>query len=62
MFIYAEGRSSLDRIQQNFPKQTKSQTLLRLYLFWKNRIVQFNIPDGPVFTTSTCYFSSILVP
>jgi hypothetical protein len=31
----------------------KSQTLLRLYMFWENRIVQFGKPDGPIFMTST---------
>jgi hypothetical protein len=27
----------------------KSQTLLKLYMFWENRIVRFGKPDGPFF-------------
>jgi hypothetical protein len=34
-----------------FPKQTKSQNLIGLYLFKKNQIVRFGKPDGPIFTT-----------
>jgi hypothetical protein len=38
---------------QIFPEQTKSQSLLRLYLFWENRILQYPKPDNPVFAALT---------
>jgi hypothetical protein len=48
---------------QIFSKQTKSQTLIRLYLFWKNRIVWFGKPDGLVFVTlASCLIFFYLSP
>jgi hypothetical protein len=40
---------------QIFPKQTKSQPLLILYLFWENQILRFRKPDGPIFVTLASY-------
>jgi hypothetical protein len=37
---------------QIFHKQTKSQSIIGLYLFKKNWILRYSKPDGPVFTGS----------
>jgi hypothetical protein len=48
---------------QIFSKQTKSQTLIELYLFWKNQIVWFGKLDGSVFTTlASCLIFFYLGP
>jgi hypothetical protein len=45
------------RYDQIFPKQTKSQILLILYLFRENRILRFGKPDGLILAT----FASCLI-
>jgi hypothetical protein len=48
---------------QIFPKQIKSQTLLGLYLFWKNWILRYPKPDNPVLRYQLlAWISSILAP
>jgi hypothetical protein len=52
MFTYVAERSSLSWIREFFFKQTKSQTLIRLYLFWENRILGYPKSDNLVFAAS----------
>jgi hypothetical protein len=52
LYLYRQQDVSLwVRYDQIFPKQTKSWSLLRLYLFWENRILQYPKLDSPIFAT-----------
>jgi hypothetical protein len=64
LWIYRHQDASLwVRSDQIFHNQTKSQTLLGLYLFSENRIVWFGKTDGLVFVTlASCLIFFYLGP
>jgi hypothetical protein len=67
LYLYKQQDIALSvGYDQIFPKQTKSQTLLGLYLLWENWILRFGKPDGPVFATSasdlTFFYLDHLMP
>jgi hypothetical protein len=47
-------------ICENLSKQTKSQTLIRLYLFWENWTLRNPKPDHLVFVTSSFWLEFLL--
>jgi hypothetical protein len=54
LYLYRQQYVTLWLINaQIFLKQTKSQILIGLHLFWKNQIVRFDKSDDPIFATLT---------